>query len=157
MNATLEDIAGSDGTYQTAPRKLSAWGRTFPSLSFYGRFMSIILRGAAQAKQNRYPTSQWYRSSLDVLLALEQVGVSFDISGVTHLKRLQSPCVIVANHMSVLETVVLPRLILPNLDVTCAGESNKSRTSLGQPPQGTDAPSNFFLGSRCCPSHIQMY
>ena len=118
MNATLEDIARSDGTYQTAPRRLSAWARAFPSLSFYGRFMSIIWGSAAQAKQNRYPTSQWYRSSLDVLLALEQVGVSFDISGVTHLKRLQSPCVIVANHMSVLETVVLPRVILPHLDIT---------------------------------------
>ena len=118
MHSTLVDIAGPDGTYRTTPRKLSVWARAFPSLAFYGRFTSVIFEGAAQAKQNRYPTSQWYRSSLDILLALEQIGVSFDISGLTHLKQLQSPCVIVANHMSILETVVLPRLILPHLDVT---------------------------------------
>lgn len=118
MNATLEDIAGSDGTYHTAPRKLSAWARTFPSLSFYRRFISIILGSASQAKQNRFSASQWCRSSLDILLALEQVGVSFNISGITHLRGLQSPCVVVANHMSVLETVVLPGLVLPHLEFT---------------------------------------
>lgn len=118
MHTTLEDIAGSDGTYQTAPRRLSAWARAFPSLYFYARFVAVIFDGAAQAKQNRYSVSRWYCSSLGILLALEQVGVSFDVSGVTHLKELQSPCVIVANHMSVLETVVLPRLVLPHLDFT---------------------------------------
>ena len=116
MNTTMEDIAGSDGTYQTAPRRLSAWARAFPSLHFYARFIAVIFEGAAQVKQNRYSKSRWYCSSRDTLLALERIGVSFDITGVTHLKKLQSPCVIVANHMSIMETVVLPRLVTPQGD-----------------------------------------
>jgi 1-acyl-sn-glycerol-3-phosphate acyltransferase len=53
-----------------------------------------------------------------VLRALERTGVNFEITGINFLKQLQTPCVIIGNHMSMLETVVLPIIIQPVRNVT---------------------------------------
>jgi len=53
-----------------------------------------------------------------LLRALERVGVRFEITGIEHLRQLKEPCVIIANHMSLLETVILPCIVQPVMDVT---------------------------------------
>lgn len=40
------------------------------------------------------------------------------VEGIQHLEGLDGPCVIVGNHMSMLETVVLPIIVQPIRDVT---------------------------------------
>jgi 1-acyl-sn-glycerol-3-phosphate acyltransferase len=40
--------------------------------------------------------------------ALENVGVRFEITGLDNLKSFEGPAVFIANHMSTLETFVLP-------------------------------------------------
>jgi 1-acyl-sn-glycerol-3-phosphate acyltransferase len=78
----------------------------------------IVLRSGAKAKGGRYDSADWVNSSHDVLHALERVGVRFEISGIQHLENLETPCVVIGNHMSILETFVLPGVIQPIRPVT---------------------------------------
>ena len=107
-----------DAVYRTGARKVIAFNRIFPTFSFYFRFLSVIFNASAKAKHNRYDSDQWRQSSVEILHALERVGVCFEISGLPYLKQLETPCVVVANHMSVLETTILPMIILPYKQVT---------------------------------------
>lgn len=70
------------------------------------------------ARRGKYDELEWSRSSFGVLKSLESVGVRTKISGVEHIRALESPCVFVGNHMSMLETMVLPAIIQPIRDVT---------------------------------------
>jgi 1-acyl-sn-glycerol-3-phosphate acyltransferase len=44
---------------------------------------------------------------------LERTGVQISVTGLDHLRSFDGPCVIVGNHMSTLETFVLPGLVVP--------------------------------------------
>jgi 1-acyl-sn-glycerol-3-phosphate acyltransferase len=55
----------------------------------------------------------WSHNSLEVLHALEAVGVRIEITGTDHFSRLEGPCVFIGNHMSTLEAFVLPTIIQP--------------------------------------------
>ncbi len=46
------------------------------------------------------------------------MGVKFEITGAGSLASVEGPCVFVANHMSTLETLCLPAMILPYKPVT---------------------------------------
>ena len=107
-----------DGEYRTAPRTVSWFARRFPSIAFYSRMTSIVWRAGLKASRGPYDSEDWVNSSLEVLRALEQVGVEFEVTGIEHLERLDSPCLVVGNHMSTLETCVLPGLVQPCRDVT---------------------------------------
>jgi 1-acyl-sn-glycerol-3-phosphate acyltransferase len=107
-----------DGVYRTAPRRVGWLSRTFPSLLFYPRFFSVVFRGAAQAKRRRYDGRDWSLSSLGVLRALEAVGCQVEMTGLEHLEQLTGPVVFAGNHMSTLETAVLPVVIQPLREVT---------------------------------------
>jgi 1-acyl-sn-glycerol-3-phosphate acyltransferase len=114
----IASIAGDADLYQTESRKLPLASRLFPSASFYWRMIGIVRRAAKEAKRGDYDDARWHGSSLDMLRELERAGVQFEISGLEHLRGLDSSCVIVGNHMSMLETVVLPCVIRPFMPVT---------------------------------------
>jgi len=105
-------------TYTTALRHLSLMERKLPSLVFYRDVISIVLRASRKAKRNRYDTSEWCNSSIEVLTALERVGVTLEITGMDFFKKLDVPCVFIGNHMSTLETFVLPTIIAPFRETT---------------------------------------
>jgi len=101
----------SGHVYQTVPGSISPFSRLFPAMAFYSRFLRVIFKASAAAKRGRYDGAAWRRTSLEILRALETIGVYFHITGMNHLQQLESPCVVVANHMSVMETVILPGII----------------------------------------------
>ncbi len=72
-----------------------------------------MFRASRRAKRSRYGDNDWIMSSLDTLRALEGTGVRFEISGIDDFKGVEGPCVFIANHMSTLETFVLPVIIAP--------------------------------------------
>jgi 1-acyl-sn-glycerol-3-phosphate acyltransferase len=108
----------TNGAYRTPPQKVSSLLRRFPTLTFHPRLILSVFRASSAAKRGRYGDRQWSDHGLYLMRALESVGVSFEITGVEHLQQLDGPCVIVANHMSTLETAVLPAIIQPILPVT---------------------------------------
>jgi 1-acyl-sn-glycerol-3-phosphate acyltransferase len=104
--------------YRTPPGRVSALAAAFPDLAFYSRFLLIVYRASVKARRGLYGDAEFAYSSFDTLRALERVGVSFEISGVEHLKGLKTPCVIIGNHMSVMETTILPGIVNPVRSVT---------------------------------------
>jgi 1-acyl-sn-glycerol-3-phosphate acyltransferase len=100
------------GSYRTSRERRSFLGRISPALAFYPRIFSVIFRAGAKAKRGRYDDEAWKASSLTSVRALEKAGVRFDISGLEHVGALEGPCVFIGNHMSTLETFVLPVILL---------------------------------------------
>ena len=104
--------------YQSPTTTAGWFSRTFTSPIFYVRAYGIVSRAAKLAKANRYDRAAWAQSSRDTVKALESVGVRFKIENPGVIAKLESPCVFVGNHMSTLETFVLPGLIQPHRNVT---------------------------------------
>ena len=104
--------------YATAPGAGSWVGRRLPTPVFYARAGGIIRRASALARQGSYDNRQWVLSSIATVRALESVGGRFELEGLEAVRRPASPCVFIGNHMSILETFVLPCLIVPHRDVT---------------------------------------
>ena len=113
-----EQLSFSQGRYQTSSQSVPGWVKAFPSLVFYAKFLQQVVRGNRQARQGRYDGAAWSQNSISVLRALEAVGVYIEISGIAHLQRVAGPCVVIANHMSMLETMLLPGIIQPIKPVT---------------------------------------
>lgn len=99
------------GIYETPPRRLSTFVRTFPTARFYWRFAPIVTSSSGMAKRGDYDDVRWEQSSHDTRRELEAAGVRMTATGLNHVQNLDGPCVIVGNHMSMLETVVLPGFI----------------------------------------------
>lgn len=113
LERSVKTCTPFDRDYQSGTAPVSLLSRMFPSLILYSRFLRIVFQSSAKAKRGRYDDDAFCQSSLAVMRALEAVGVGFDISGLEHLQRLEGPCVVVANHMSVMEAMVLPTIIMP--------------------------------------------
>jgi 1-acyl-sn-glycerol-3-phosphate acyltransferase len=114
----MSGLPFAHGSYRTAGTRRSLAGRISPGLAFYPRLFSIIFRAGAKAKRGRYDDAEWTASSLETVRALEAAGVRLDISGLEHVAGLTGPCVFIGNHMSTLETFVLPVILLPFTKVT---------------------------------------
>ncbi len=106
------------GNYQTSPVQVSQLSRLLPSLVFYYKFMRVVLSASGKAKREAYPDSVWIKDSHKVLQLLESVGININLRGFENLENLTGPCVFIGNHMSIMETVILPVMILPYTKVT---------------------------------------
>lgn len=114
----MEHLRFDKDTYRTKPRTPSLAARLMPSLTFYANLIPIVIRSSRKAKQGRYDTPEWCESSMSVFRALEKVGVRVEVDGIDNFRTLDGPCVFIGNHMSTLETFVLPVIIAPITDST---------------------------------------
>lgn len=110
------DLSGD--TYISPPVKVGWLARNFPSLAFHLRFVGITFYCAWQAYRGRYNDDAWAQSSLRMIRYLENVGVRFEITGMDYLRQVRGACLVVGNHMSSLETMVLPAIVQPIKQVT---------------------------------------
>jgi 1-acyl-sn-glycerol-3-phosphate acyltransferase len=114
----MEQLQYQNYHYQSPSKKIGWFSRLFPTFNFYIRLIWIVYHGSRIAKAGRFDGAAWVDHSLGVLRALENVGVHVDISGLEHLHDVKGPVVIVGNHMSMMETVLLPSIIRPLRRVT---------------------------------------
>ncbi len=111
----MHKIPYTDSYYLTEKRPQSA---LFPSLNFYLHLFYIVYRASRRAKNGRYDGSDWMESSYEVMQALENVGLRVEISGIENVVAASGPVVIIGNHMSMMETLLLPVMIQPIKPVT---------------------------------------
>ncbi len=109
----MEGLVFKDNKYKTELKDISIISKIFPSIVFYIKTLFAVSKIGWLAKKSRCNYKEMHDSSLAVLRAIESVGVVIDITGTDNLKKIDSPCVIIANHMSTLETLVLASIILP--------------------------------------------
>jgi len=114
----MDKLTYTDDLYRTETRPVSLMGRVFPSLTFYRKFLGIVWRASVLSRKGIYDYSAWCHSSMGILRALESVGGQVEVSGIHHLEEVDGPCVIIGNHMSMLETVILPLIVQPVKNVT---------------------------------------
>lgn len=101
-------------------QRTSLAAKIFPgvSLTFYAQMIDIIFNASGLARKGQLNDELWAEHSLRILKALENVGIKVHIAGINHIASKPGPMVFIGNHMSVLETFILPAIILPYKPVT---------------------------------------
>lgn len=103
----------TDLAYTSPPRH----GGLFPSLRFYAKLMHIFISEGIKASKS-YTGDDWAHASMRVFKGLEESGIQFSLEGMENITAIKTPVVFIGNHMSTLETFILPALIQPRKDVT---------------------------------------
>ncbi|MCS7203821.1 MAG: 1-acyl-sn-glycerol-3-phosphate acyltransferase [Thermodesulfovibrio sp.] len=88
------------------------------SLSFYLKVLKKIALGFFKSKRGKFTYKDLIHEGLSILELLKQMGCPIIIQGKENLKEADSTCVFVANHMSTLETFVLPAVLGEKFRVT---------------------------------------
>lgn len=105
-------------TPEGLPRALSEYLLLGSRWSVYSHFIATILRNRPRALRGLYDDEAWVASSVEIIRNLERCKARFDIRGMDKVRAAKGPLVIVSNHMSTLETLVLPSLVRPMKPVT---------------------------------------
>lgn len=115
LNDFIESL--SENKIQTHPLKK----RILIDKLFFGSRIYFILRYiyityimSKLAKKNMYHNEEFKLHGFYCYNLLEDVGAKFTIEGLDNLRKVQNePVVFISNHMSTLETMVFPIIILP--------------------------------------------
>ncbi len=87
-------------------------------LYFTLKYAGVVFRTRREAIRGNYDTKAWADSSFYIFRFIEKAGGVFRITGMENLSRDPGPVVIIGNHMSTLETMVLPGIVAPHREVT---------------------------------------
>ncbi len=104
----------TQNSYRSPNHKVPFLARKFPSLVYYLKMVRLVIWGSRKAKSGEFTTEKRVEGILKIVQALESVGVQFEIENLAAFRELESPCVFVSNHMSTLETFILPGIIEPD-------------------------------------------
>lgn len=107
-----------DDVYHSPQHETGWFFRLFPALGFYSRMAKIVYTASRRADAGDYTGADWAASSLAILRAMEATGGALVLEGFDAVRSLAEPCLFVGNHMSSLETFVLPSIIRPYKPVT---------------------------------------
>ena len=89
------------------------------SCGFYYRlFLGPVRWLCAKAARGECTDAAWVHASAWVAELMEGLGCPIFVDGMRHFERLDGPCLFVGNHMSTLETFLLPSIIRPFRPVT---------------------------------------
>jgi 1-acyl-sn-glycerol-3-phosphate acyltransferase len=85
---------------------------------FTFKYASSVLRTRKEAIRKVYDTKAWTDSSFEILRFIEKTGGIFHITGMENITQSQGPVLFIGNHMSTLETMILPSIIGPHRELT---------------------------------------
>jgi 1-acyl-sn-glycerol-3-phosphate acyltransferase len=92
--------------------------RTDSKLYFIYKYGRVVLRTRKEAIRKVYDTKAWTDSSIEILRFIEKSGGVFHITGMDNFKKVQGSVLFISNHMSTLETMILPCIIGPHKELT---------------------------------------
>jgi 1-acyl-sn-glycerol-3-phosphate acyltransferase len=85
---------------------------------FTFKYAVIVFRTRKQARKGVYDDKAWADSSNYIFRFIEETGGIFHITGMDNIVRSPEPVLFIGNHMSTLETMILPGIISPLRRVT---------------------------------------
>jgi len=94
------------------------------TLRLHTNVIKKIILSAIKANKGEYNYKELVIDGLKILDMMRDVGCKVTIKGKENLKNLKPPCVFIANHMSTLETLVLPGVIGEEFRVTFVVKSS---------------------------------
>ena len=107
-----------EDSYSTPKEKATFIGTRMPTATFYANFLGVIFKHCLKANRVHYTGNDWAQGSYSTLTALEKSGVKFELDGLENITKTEQPCIFIGNHMSTLETFILPSIIQPRRKVT---------------------------------------
>jgi len=108
-------------TYDTPVKeRISLYDRLLLNnrLYFTLKYACTVFKSRREAIRGIYNTKAWIESSYDIFRFIEKTGAKFHITGMDNISRSDGPVLFISNHMSTLETMVLPAIIAPRREVT---------------------------------------
>lgn len=108
---TFDLILANNDEYLTDSSKIEH--HFSPSLFFYKHIIKVIFYSNRLVKEGIYNGFEWVGSSLDLMEGFEKAGMIFHFSGMSNIIKFDGPAVFIGNHMSTMETLVLPGIIHP--------------------------------------------
>ena len=100
-------------------KKRVIWDKLFfgSRVYFFYRYFKITMKMYFYAKNNDFHEDEYMLYGHLTMKLLEDVGGKFHIEGLEHLKSVKDePVVFVANHMSTMETMIFPAVVIPIKD-----------------------------------------
>jgi 1-acyl-sn-glycerol-3-phosphate acyltransferase len=93
---------------------------------YYLRVLAVVWTTSRQLRRTGRPFDQphWGRQAYAVLRAVEACGGRLTVRGLEHVQALSGPAVYISNHMSMLETLILPVLLVQHRLVTMVVKAN---------------------------------
>ncbi len=104
--------------YETEKLNINLLSRIWPGAAFYLGALGAICHLSKLAVKGEAGDVAWVEDSARIAKALEHSGGRIIIEGMEHIASTPGPCLFVANHMSTLETMILPSIIHPRKRVT---------------------------------------
>ena len=87
-------------------------------LYFTLKYAGVVLRTRKEAIRKTYDTKAWTDSSFEIFRFIEKTGGKFNITGMENITKPKGPVLFICNHMSTLETMILPAIIGPHRELT---------------------------------------
>jgi len=100
------------------PRKLGDRLAMGTRVYFQTRFLGYLFKSRRIALEGKYDRAAWVHASYEFFQLIEECGGRFHITGLEHFRNLKEPLVFIGNHMSTLETMVMPFFIASVMEAT---------------------------------------
>ena len=85
---------------------------------YYVQLVTIFAKYCIIAHKGLYDRETWASSSFGVVKIVESAGGRFRISGLQSMTKQKGPVVFIANHMSLVDTLILPCILLAFSHIT---------------------------------------
>jgi 1-acyl-sn-glycerol-3-phosphate acyltransferase len=108
-------------TYHTPEKERLTFKEKFlidSRLYFTLEYALVVLRTRKEAIHKIYRTKEWSDSSFEIFRFIEKTGGKFHITGMENITKPVGPVLFISNHMSTLETMILPCIIAPHRELT---------------------------------------
>jgi 1-acyl-sn-glycerol-3-phosphate acyltransferase len=108
-------------TYHTAEKEHLTLKEKFllnNRLYFTLKYAGTVFRTRKEAIRKIYDTKAWTDSSFEIFRFIEKTGGKFHITGMENITKPAGPVLFISNHMSTLETMILPSIIGPHRELT---------------------------------------
>lgn len=85
---------------------------------FFSRVLNLILNFSRNINKGKYSNIMWCDASFYIIKTIEGCGGKIHIKGMDNISKAQGPVIVIGNHMSSLETFVIPGLVCPKKPAT---------------------------------------
>jgi 1-acyl-sn-glycerol-3-phosphate acyltransferase len=116
----FRQIIKTEHGYQSPARRLflANYLPGWRAFIYYARIVMAFVMARIDGYRGKLNNERWLKASIQCLQAVESAGGRVNVSGLTAVSQHKGPLVYIANHMSILETIILPSVTLTFNDVT---------------------------------------